>query len=347
MDMRTMLKSLNIYWIQRMEWSVRPELPDSMKPGWVPLARDIILHEAPEYAKVMCQYPWRQQWGSVNHTVPQSLKYFWERWVSNDRSKGHRIYPCTPKSAKDIDCIEFWFHPQIQGRHAPRWGAPIWRQLYDGIGGVKARTLGDLRLLEQRSAQNLQITTAKHTQMKMAITRLFRCLPSEWKTVWPGLLPVPNCPTLLPFEHCTIYSHKTKAHLTLQGKSKTIYQFLVADKRDTRDLLSYAKNLVISYHMKINDKRLKKIWKTIAPKEATWYPKFTDLAWCISLNKVHTGERWMTKYNCPNCLVPQVMQHLFWECPLAQAVWNKAGLVWQRILFHSLNIGEKSSWLQF
>src|SRR5258706_8185111 len=83
--------------------------------------------------------------------------------------------------------------------------------------------------------------------------------------------------------------------------------------------------------MRISNTKLGKIWKTIIPKEATWYPKFTDLAWCIVLNKVHTGERWMTRYNCPECLVPQVTQHLFWECPLAQAVWNRASLVWQRI----------------
>jgi hypothetical protein len=335
MFLPTMMESLRMSWIQRLEFAAR-ERNRNLIPPWTVVFRELVFHVQPPPLPSAVTHIWAQKWSMTNKRMPVSIDYFWRPWVK------HRNKPKQPETKAEADSTLFWYHPVLTDLHktAPDWGQPVWQRAINGEYGFVPRTFGDLRLLRKQDLSSIcpLLEDIRERKVKMgilhrAIDRLFASLPNEWRQLWGDLdLGLPSRVTLQIHEHWLLTLKDGSAHLTISTDNKTRYRFLLRDVADQSDLLEYAMTCAARDGIRIPEGQLEQIWKRIKPKAGVIIPKASDLMWKILHDVVIGGQDWLKeKATCPLCRKRMIARHIFWECAGARAVWLELFRLWQQV----------------
>ncbi|KZZ93600.1 reverse transcriptase [Ascosphaera apis ARSEF 7405] len=130
-DLHTMHRALNMYWIQKLETG--KDLEPHQRPMWYQLVIDLLttnLHNGDQthIKGNMITEPWAQYWNSRLPKAPHSTSSFWPEWI-----KQWQYRSIDPTTREQLEGMTFWFHPQIsQGKASPRWGAECWLNMFEG-----------------------------------------------------------------------------------------------------------------------------------------------------------------------------------------------------------------------
>jgi exonuclease III len=314
-SVKTMWKSLALYWIGRMK--AAKALPPDQRPSWYTVTCLILTRDTNTQIKPMIEAPWEQIWDVRQKLPPPSVHQFLRHWKA-----GTAMPPIT--TVEELAGVEFWFHPLLnkQGRKQ-RWEAPVWKDLFNGTS-----LLRPIRTLSQ--AWDIKIGKVRASvRQRGAVTRLFANLPIEWTTLIEGRTEA--LPTGTAVES-GVYSPYTNSYQTVQmaTSNKKLYRHLLKETFGSEDLLSYLKLVCRRDKVSIAQYTERRIWRSIRQTRVD-YPKFTDLYWKLILGRVRSGEHWMERPDCPICHVRQSPEHLFWECPAAKAVWERLEIIWEQI----------------
>lgn len=361
----TMVEALNLFWIHR--WHSMGEDTES-RPGWIQLAADIVTHDAtPRADKSLMKRPCEQLWPSkLKPLIPsddfplQSIN-FWDSWAGTNAhtkkpQKEHRHNQKQPSTRKEVLDTLLWFHPSIQAR----WDSTTWSRVKVGKFGIVPETIQDLVWMHTKSdayyefvdipaagardspeankkRRDRAIFDFRKVTSHMLENQLNPTMPKEWIDLLGPLsqagvrdLSGPIVPKPL-----NLWSNERKEHCELTSRSKPMYAFLIQDVRGSDELSTYFAPLLASWNWRhTKSVSTKKVWKSCKAKGGVWDGKFQTLLWKCLLGKVPTGQHWLQpsgKMNCPECRVPQTAEHLFWDCPIAQAVWREARRVNEEI----------------
>jgi len=335
MDIQNMITSLNMYWIQQMDAQL--EIPLEHKKSWTIVALEIMLFHAPAHVKKMVNRPWDQWWDNKELTVQQpSVSHFWSRWVLVGRER-----LLEPDTLEQVLSINFWYHPafKVHGRNRPRHGTRCWEDMLLGTNlPYPVVTVKDLMRV------GMGVVPGTTPTMIRAASQLVQLFPATWK----ALLGEDLNDAMLSQYRCkerfrqTAVSNKFQGTLPLKADNKSIYTLVKrdlvfegttpeGDVKPVKDMLSYLKGICFRDYYKLPVVPEKVIWASARDREID-YPKFSDLYWRLLQGKVRTGEQWMQeKYHCPRCRVPQTVEHLFWNCPIARSLWRMMADTWFRI----------------
>ncbi|KAI6707864.1 hypothetical protein JHW43_009607, partial [Diplocarpon mali] len=156
------------------------------------------------------------------------------------------------------------------------------------------------------------------------------------KFCWKALLATMQNPQIAygeTFDYSTMVNKKGQA-LTISSTNRSMYQHLLPDairsiNNQEQDLLHEFKSICIRDNVSIHFTS-QEVWASAYDKDID-YPKFSDLLWKMFLGRVRTGEAWMDAHFCPECQTAQTVEHLFWDCPIAKAVWSLAEKVFNQV----------------
>ncbi|RKF63119.1 hypothetical protein GcC1_141015 [Golovinomyces cichoracearum] len=165
-SLKCMRDSLVYYRIQKLEESI--ETDPIKRQQWFSLANALIMKNVTPDIRNLTEHPWIQKWTCRIPKPPPSVYQFLFL-----RNKSLTNIP--PKSLMDVATTNFWIHPCINSGHANvRWGAPIWKELFNGTDEVDTiRSIGQLWNLKEGNGRFKQ----KH---RIASMRLINHLPPEW-----------------------------------------------------------------------------------------------------------------------------------------------------------------------
>lgn len=320
MDISTMVTSLNMYWIQQMDLQLDFDVTE--RKSWTIVATEIMLFHAPAHVKKIVTRPWDQWWGHQELKVKQqSISHFWSRWVLVGRER-----QLEPETLRELLAINFWYHPEFKshGKNRPRHANGCWLKMLSGEG--LQRPIITVQDLIQVSLARVAGT---NQAMERAARQLVQLFPSKWKTLIGDNLEDPSlCGPIAKRFRQTAISNKFGATLPLAGtENKPIYTLLKRNllykkTSDVKDLLDNFRKLCERDGVTFSNFPARAVWSSTRDREVD-YPKFSDLYWKLVHGRVRCGEEWMGEFHlCPECKVPQTVEHLFWDCPIAVSSWR-------------------------
>ena len=301
LHIRTMKDALQLRWIQAMD---KAYLDGEKYPSWYWFIFEMFLAKAPLNAAPMIQRPWTQKWSSKEPRFPPSIQNFWDTWIK------YRDTALTSTTAREVHQTTFWYHPQInQGRGGIKWHAPVWKEIWAGTATHRNETIAQLILIQ---------STDDRAHWKGAAARIMSKMPRAWfDLVEAEMLDLQVQP--LPLY---IYTSKNQRLELASSDNHKRYAILLEDmspKKEVTPVGTYITQLFAAESLSLQPG----FWL----KAQDWkldYPLLSDLQWLILHGKVSTGEPWMRNGgNCPVCACAQTTSHLFWDCPLAQSVWQE------------------------
>jgi exonuclease III len=354
LDIGTMRKALTLKWL----WQIEQAYHGGKVPTWYYIVLEIMQRSSTYTNPTLLQRPWMQYLGKGTRPFPPSVKAWWGEWQKQrDRFDLQK---------EDIAPLEFlllnpfWFHYEIEamGAAAPRWYQKCWEHMLHGTGGLPApiKSIGHLvELANKRVAGATQgMVRAAQTFIQNMPERWMKIIQADPRVKWndepemtfdlPESMRVTlDTPPIEPLAF--LYSPWPKKdkdkHIFLElercWENKKIYNFFLQDTyRDQRKQHVPAPDNLLNFKRmckleKTSNKRLneKSLWSSVFAHGID-RPKLADLTWGLLHNTLATGKEWQTNEGkCPACDTLQIPKHLFWDCPIAQAVWKELEQVYR------------------
>lgn len=351
LDIRTMRKALTLKWAATLEEALKTK----KRPIWYYIVQETMQRcSVYREAKDLVVRPWMKFLGKGATKFPPSIKAWVGQW---DYHKSHMV---KPPNLRGILALDFWFHPDLNysGSVQPRWHARCWKEMRRGTGlPSRILKLGDLiEIANKRVPQTTQ------TQQRAAATFLEN-MPDVWyqefvkaaDVNWrKGVNEICDVPKKYRFplkqnaaqQMYGLYSPWTVDKNDRQGVgyhrlskwvNHDVYNFLLPfAHRDPNDIQKMPIDNLTNFKIACNQDRTnitrvtdQQIWNSVISRSFD-RPKLSDLLWGINHGVLATGLDWMPNGGkCPQCNTVQLTKHLFWDCVIAQKVYQNLKVVWK------------------
>jgi hypothetical protein len=196
-----------------------------------------MMHEYSYEIKQKLVKSWMQVWDSRFSKMLEPINYFMKFWHKHLDKQSSSV------SREQLNDVIFWYHSQLNlYRASSRWDAVVWNNLINGVYTTESvlRVEQLIKLIKEDSQISIHV--------KQAIRRLI----AKFSVTWQNMInEVDSNEQVSMFLAMT--SEKTNWAVELDSDNRIIYEQLLKDTYESKDLLSTFKELITKNSVSLND----------------------------------------------------------------------------------------------